>query len=378
MDDKTFLQRSATAFDMSVMAGGASTIDGLRRYAAMSAASQMDILGAAMRPAEAWRHHLEAALDISRSVRTAMERSWLADLHASTMRLSESSALEQFKRHAETSSLTSRLASMGDPMVARSKAIEALLSPSAMAARYLAEMTGTAALTLASERAARWHNSYESLAGALERFQEPITLSTAHTLLERFAKASDTFGPRGLLIDAAERVESERTHAEIAHLLDGVNTEISQALTLEDAFDQIVQAIKDTREPLHRQLLSAFFVAFFVAIVFAFINPVVDFYVKKWLEGAPKQQATKQVKEAARNAVGDSRVLNDYRFVDAQTLTLKSAPKARAPVVAQLRFGQAVRVLEKNRDFTLVACRVEDGETELQGWVFSRYLRRFD
>ena len=82
MDDKTFLQRSATAFDMSVMAGGASAIDGLRRYAAMSAASQMDILGAAMRPAEAWRHHLEAALDISRSVRTAMERSWLADLHA--------------------------------------------------------------------------------------------------------------------------------------------------------------------------------------------------------------------------------------------------------------------------------------------------------
>ena len=76
-----------------------------------------------------------------------------------------------------------------------------------------------------------------------------------------------------------------------------------------------------------------------------------------------------RVREALTDAPG---------FVSAQTLTLKAAPKARASVVAQLRFGQPVRVRETNRDFTLVACRAEDGEVELQGWVFSRYLRRFD
>ena len=134
MDDKTFLKRSASASDLSAVANRMSAVDDLRQYAAMNAASRMAALGAAMRPAEAWRQQLEAALDLNRGMRTAMERIPLADMHASTMRLTESSALEQFKRFAETSSSMSQFAAIGASMVARSKAIEALLSPSAMAA----------------------------------------------------------------------------------------------------------------------------------------------------------------------------------------------------------------------------------------------------
>lgn len=378
MDDKTFLQRSVTAFDMSAVAGGKSAVDYLRRYAAVNAASQMDALRDAMGPAEAWRHQLEAALDISRSMRTVMERNSLADTYASAMRLSESSALKQFKRRAESSNLMSGFADREFATVARTRAIEAVLAPNMTAAKYLEELTGTSGLRLAAEQAAKWRNSYESLAGTFERFQEPLSLSTTRTLLESIARASDAISTNSLPFAAAELEEPERTHSEVAQLVDDVTTEISRALTLQDAVEQIVAAIEATKEPLHRQLLSAFFVSFFVAMLFAFVNPVVDFYVKKWLEGAPKQQATKQVKEAAREVVSDLRMLNDYRFVSAQMLILKAAPKARAPVVAQLRFGQAVRVLEKNRDFALVACRAEDGETELQGWVFSRYLRRFN
>ena len=84
------------------------------------------------------------------------------------------------------------------------------------------------------------------------------------------------------------------------------------------------------------------------------------------------------MKEAAREAVGDVRILSDFRFVSAQSLAMKNGPKARAPVVGQLRFGQTVRVLERERDFTLVVWRSEDGKVELQGWVFSRYLKRFN
>jgi hypothetical protein len=42
-----------------------------------------------------------------------------------------------------------------------------------------------------------------------------------------------------------------------------------------------------------------------------------------------------------------------------------------------LQFGQAVRVVEKGKDFTLVAWSSPDGSTHIRGWVYSRYLKKF-
>lgn len=57
---------------------------------------------------------------------------------------------------------------------------------------------------------------------------------------------------------------------------------------------------------------------------------------------------------------------------------MNSAPWAKAPVAGQLRFGQIVRVLVKERDFSHVVWRSEDGKVELQGGVFSLYLKRLN
>lgn len=192
------------------------------------------------------------------------------------------------------------------------------------------------------------------------------------------AKASEAFEIGRLLEDAAQFGESDAACEDVAHLVLDVTEGISKASTVQEAVDQIVQAIQATKEPLHQRLVFACLVPILIAIVFAFINPVGDFYVKRWLDGTPKQETTKQVKEAAREAVGDVRVLNEFRFVSTQILAMINGPKARAPVVGQLRFGQTVRVLERKQDFTLVVWRSEDGKVELQGWVFSRYLKRFD
>lgn len=284
---------------------------------------------------------------------------------------------EQVRRSAEMSSAAARFAHIDSVSLARTKAIQEMLSPSKMAAKYLEELTGSRALKLAAEQAMRWSDPYKELAGALERFKEPLGISSARALVESMAKASEPFGAKRLLEDAAQLPESEGAPEEIVHLVRGVTEDVSKASTLEEAVDQIVQAIEATKEPLLQKWLFAVLVPFLLAIVFAFVNPVGDFYVKRWLETTSKQEATKQVKEAACAAVGDVRLLDDFRFVSAQSLALKSGPKAKAAVVGQLRFGQAVRVLEKERDFTLVVWRSEDGKVELQGWVFSRYLRRF-
>lgn len=125
-------------------------------------------------------------------------------------------------------------------------------------------------------------------------------------------------------------------------------------------------------------MLFTVFVPVLIGILFTFVNPIGDFYVKKLLEDTPKQEATKNIKNAARETVGDIRLLKDFRFVGTESLALRNAPKAKAVTVGQLHFGQTVRVIEKERDFTLVSWQSEDGKIELQGWVFSRYLKRFN
>ena len=47
------------------------------------------------------------------------------------------------------------------------------------------------------------------------------------------------------------------------------------------------------------------------------------------------------------------------------------------PVLARLSFGKAVRLLEKEKDFSLVLWTDKESGAEIQGWVFSRYLGKF-
>lgn len=365
------------ALEQHKLAGGASAFEAAKRFTSVRAVAEFAALQAAMRPAEALGKQLEA-LNSTHGIRAVLEKQKLADVHLSAVRAAESSALEQIRHHARISDAIGGIAALDSALLSRTKAIEEMLSPSKMAAKYLEELTGSSTLKLAAEQALRWGAPHKELTGALERFKQPLGVSSARALLESMAKASEPFGVRRLLEDATEFSETEEALEEITQLVQGVTAGISNALTEQEAVAQIVQAIQATKEPLHQKLLFACLVPILIAIVFGFVNPVADFYVKRWLEGAPKQEATKQVKEAAREAVGDVRILNDFRFVSAQSLDLKSGPKAKAPVVGQLRFGQTVRLLERQGDFTLVVWRSEDGKVELQGWVFSRYLKRFN
>ncbi|KQP15568.1 hypothetical protein ASF45_28650 [Pseudorhodoferax sp. Leaf265] len=290
---------------------------------------------------------------------------------------SVASTVAQLGAFESAASAAARMEILDSAVLARNRALEEMLTPSKVAARYLEEMSGGATLQLAAEQAARWSDPYKDITASLARFNEHLGVSSARALLESMALASAPYGLLSLLEDAAHLPESDEVREEALQLVQGVTDVVSKAYTAQEAVDRIIQVILATKEPQSQRLLFAILVPVLMAIVFSFVNPVADFYVKKWLEGTPKQEAVKQVKEAAREAVGDVRLLSNYRFVNVQRLDLRSGPKAKAPVIGQLRFSQTVRILEKDRDFTLVAWRSEDGKVELQGWVFSRYLRRF-
>lgn len=148
---------------------------------------------------------------------------------------------------------------------------------------------------------------------------------------------------------------------------------------LEQLFDRVVLAIRATREPALQKWLWLALLPFIFMVLNWRIAPEFDFNVKKELEAASsKQEANKAVKKAGLAVISEADIRREFRFVSTQVLWVRAKPGAKARVVGQLSFGNLVRLVEKDKDFALVAWRSDDGKAELQGWVFSRYLRRFD
>lgn len=225
---------------------------------------------------------------------------------------------------------------------------------------------------------AAWNisDTKKTISRLFENLQGSIGGEPYQTLLESMAKFSEPGNAEKLLAES-QRLDAEGTGEQVVSVAQGVAEGVSKALTRQEVVDQIVSAIVSTKEPLHQKMLWGIFFPFLMMLFFSGWNPYADFHMKKSLDGVSTQAANKQVKEAARESVGDLRLLRDYRFVTAQSLAVRAEPKARGQTLGQLRLGQTVHVLGKERDFTLVAWQSEDGNAELKGWVFSRYLKRF-
>jgi hypothetical protein len=159
----------------------------------------------------------------------------------------------------------------------------------------------------------------------------------------------------------------------IAH---GIAEAASKEVTLDDALKMIVEAIGEAKEPETRKWLWFILLPLIFMLLQAFINPLADVYVKKSLAES-EQESTKQINSRAAEAVGDNAWLSEHRFVARKSLKVTSNASIKSPAVGQLEYGQAVRLLEKQGDFTLVVWRSSDGEGSLRGWVLSRYLKRF-
>lgn len=235
----------------------------------------------------------------------------------------------------------------------------------------------------AATDAQRSWGRYEEIAASLAKLQEraalPPALSQLVAKLDQATRAAeaagagdDTFEDFGL---------EQREQAAVA--FEALVQEAEQAPTPEARVDRIIEAIKSTKDSTLQKILWFILIPVLIGLVMSVVNPVSDFYVKKWLEGtSSRQEATKVIKHEARNAVDDLRLISDYRFVDVakdKPLVVRAKPGAKAARIGELRFSQVIYVVEttKDKDFTLVEWRSEDGTSSVKGWVFSRYLKKF-
>jgi hypothetical protein len=142
------------------------------------------------------------------------------------------------------------------------------------------------------------------------------------------------------------------------------------------AYRRFIQFLEGL-DPLQQLLLKYLLAPLFAALVVAAANPFIDHHVRKrWLSDSLQGQL-KQANGIVVSAVGGIALLADFRLVvSKKPLAVRNTPVANAKIVASLEFGTAVRLVRKQGAFSLVEWKGGDGAV-VSGWVFSRYLKKF-
>ena len=69
-------------------------------------------------------------------------------------------------------------------------------------------------------------------------------------------------------------------------------------------------------------------------------------------------------------------ILSQYRYVSTEKLIVRKNKSINSKAIYTLEFGQIVRLLYKNKNWTLIEY-VEEDDSIIKGWVFTRYISRF-
>lgn len=195
--------------------------------------------------------------------------------------------------------------------------------------------------------------------------------------IEEARKSLDRLIPSLSTIDFSVFESNERAAQETKQAAHVITQAATEQESFQKAIECIVHAIQAQQKPSVQLMLWLFFRKIMDWLIAAAIGAAMSHYSAAVLGESP-QAAKKAVQEEARAAVGSPQLLLDYRFVSAQVLIVRQNPRARSPEIGRLHFGRMVKLLEWKKDFSLVQWTDPKSGVEMQGWVFSRYLNKFN
>lgn len=179
------------------------------------------------------------------------------------------------------------------------------------------------------------------------------------------------------MIDLSQFEISEEEERETKQVTETVTQAASQQESLQAVIEIIVNEIFTQQKPTVQFLLWLYFSKLIELLISGAIAAAMAHYAPSVLSESP-QAAKKEVQEKARAAVGSPELLMEYRYVSTKVLIVRQNPRASSPEIGRLSFGKPVKLQKKEKDFALVLWTDEESGAEIQGWVFSRYLGKFN
>jgi hypothetical protein len=222
------------------------------------------------------------------------------------------------------------------------------------------------------------HLDRQSFGGVMARdlVRQLVGSNSAFSAIEEARKSLDRLLPTFLELELKGFEPSADDDHEVKVAAKVIIRTSAEQESIQKAFDCIVTAIEAQQKPTVQLMLFWFFRKLLDWLIAGAIGAAMGYYAPGVLGDSP-QAAKKAIHESARVAVGSLEILADYRYVSIKVLIVRRNPCARSSEVGNLPFGRVVKLLKKEKDFSLVIWTDKDTDTEIQGWVFSRYLGKF-
>lgn len=204
----------------------------------------------------------------------------------------------------------------------------------------------------------------------LEPFGEDLrrALNSANNLPSMSALSSMSFDVSGNLQVNENAVSSDE-------FKDGIDELSEITSSFEGTFEQLIARIKNCK-PLLQWIFCFVIIPYLVSIIANMHSP---WWEKKWTEYSDK--GVPGVKKAIRTDARECFVagaLDNCRFVTAKKLVVRVSANARSKMLYSMKFGVVIKLLSKDKDWSLIEYRDDDSNTIEQGWVFSRHLAKFE
>lgn len=213
-------------------------------------------------------------------------------------------------------------------------------------------------------------------------------------VLDSFAKQYEPMLKTAAVIAKSINLTEYKAHINFAYfpsedLCEFDEQEIQQKLEdIENARDCKSLAEQFKTLPFWLKCTLLFVLSWVIQPVF---NSVIDSYVKHYAECYlpliscnSDEDDSNRYKHSNRDEIKFIKSLSfenfDYinsRFVSTDYLNVYLKPNQRTQILDELTLGKIVILVEKERNWTKVAYRDDDGKI-CQGWVHNRYLKKFD
>ncbi len=167
------------------------------------------------------------------------------------------------------------------------------------------------------------------------------------------------------------------TQAEITDIIGNIINEAFEKhdKKLNEVTDSILKEVNSIKETNKYKIINLIIFSILFPIVLQFLSPFINIYVDNILF-KNKKFFKKYISNQFITQIEDTQRLNHLRIITAKNIEVRSKASRKSEFIAYLKFGEIVFVINNIRDWSYIQKLNEDGDIIIQGWVFSRYLKK--
>jgi hypothetical protein len=178
------------------------------------------------------------------------------------------------------------------------------------------------------------------------------------------------------LNDEPEETLRTASNVEIEEIQDIVDSCINTQLNpIVDGINTLINVTRQQKEPFYKKVLLEVLVYIILGLFGMLVLPITQ-SLQETIYANQKPIAKMVKKEIARTGM-DIKLLKGFRFVTVSCLNVRITHKRNSQMVGALTFGQVVKIIRKNKNWSLIEWSNEKNEASIKGWVMTRYISRF-